>query len=78
MRDDFAGCELASDVALLTKAQWRLEAALSNRRQVRDEVIHALGAIVDDDEFTIGILLTEEELDGARHEMGTSRCRHDA
>lgn len=53
-------------------------AGIADARVVRDEVDDGVGAVVENDELALGIVLREEGADGARHKGTPIRGGHDA
>lgn len=62
VEQDVAGGVLAGEVALGADGVATVEAEVTNGRVVRDEVADAVGAVVEDDEFFFGLILSEEVL----------------
>ena len=78
MQDDVAAGLLAGEIALGAHAQALFQADVSNPWIRRQQAIHWIRSIVDDQQLARRVVLAQEVFDGAADECRPVSCGHDA
>lgn len=76
--DDRAACHFAGQVQLGTQGPLGVQTLVSDAFILRKEITNLVRAVIDDDQFFIGIVLPEKIADRQRHEAAPVVRWHEA